>query len=582
MACKSLWTNKLRSFLTMLGIIIGVMTVSLLTTVASSVSDAVISSIRSQSTLSIIMNTSSTLAGSKNVLTYKDLSGILSGEQPKKEAVNYFDYSMIYSTSGVVSTDLDGYQGAVEENFLKFEKQYSQEELMKVINNANATEEEKLVAYMRLSKQKLMPISSSIYAVDKNLKEVYETKQEGKFPETADEILVDEEFVKTYIGDDISAKQAIGQKVSFGIEYYTKLTITFKEDFGTMSDELPENIRIYITNLKYQTGVDSEGNPTLSDANLKVLSLSNGKFYEYDETNKQLVFHLAYFQNLKNENVALMLKASPDIASNIDIANTNAIVLEDIFQTKDAKTYTICGVLNEDESAMFSGMMTSSTNENSVINVMMSSRKGSCYMLLDQSNLAPIGSSAKTVDDVVITYAYLRYKSEDVMSESTTNITVALIRGGYSYMQDFMVISMSSVAKIISTVMDILTTMLTVISVISLVVGGIGIMNIMLVAVTERTREIGIRKAIGAKRSSILVQFLVEALMLSLIGGAIGLVISAIASAIIASVMGIAISMPFWVIAMSLGFCTAIGLIFGMFPAVKASHMQPIDALRRE
>lgn len=124
--------------------------------------------------------------------------------------------------------------------------------------------------------------------------------------------------------------------------------------------------------------------------------------------------------------------------------------------------------------------------------------------------------------------------------------------------------------------------MLTVISIISLLVGGIGIMNIMLVAVTERTREIGIRKAIGAKRSSILVQFLVEALFLSLLGGAIGLVLSAIGSLIISSVMGVTIMMPFWVIAMSLGFCTAIGLIFGMFPAVKASRMQPIDALRRE
>jgi putative ABC transport system permease protein len=124
--------------------------------------------------------------------------------------------------------------------------------------------------------------------------------------------------------------------------------------------------------------------------------------------------------------------------------------------------------------------------------------------------------------------------------------------------------------------------MLTVISVVSLIVGGIGIMNIMLVAVTERTREIGVRKAIGAKRSSILTQFLVEALMLSLVGGAIGLGISAIGCWIIGNLMGIAIVMPFWVIAMSLGFCTAIGLIFGMFPAIKAARMQPIDALRRE
>ena len=130
--------------------------------------------------------------------------------------------------------------------------------------------------------------------------------------------------------------------------------------------------------------------------------------------------------------------------------------------------------------------------------------------------------------------------------------------------------------------MNILTIMLTVISVISLVVGGIGIMNIMLVAVSERTREIGIRKAIGAKKSSILIQFLIEALFISLLGGVLGLGISAIGTIIISNVMNISLVMPLWVILMSVGFCSAIGLIFGMFPAIKASNMQPIDALRRE
>ncbi len=567
MACKSLWTNKLRSFLTMLGIIIGVMTVSLLTTVAASVSDAVISSIRSQSTLSIIMNTSSTLAGSKNTMTYKDLNSILKNEQPKTDAANYFDYAMIYSTSGAVAGELDGEVSEVKD-YLQFEKLYSytKEELEAM------TENERLIAYMRMAKQKALPISSSIYAVDKSLATVYETNQHGRFPEADDEILVDQEFVKTYIGQNVSAVDAIGKKVTFGINYYSRISIKM----STMSDTTLENISNYITNLVYPTGVGEDGNPTYSSANLKILS-SN-----YNEESKTLTFDLAYFQTLKNDAVKALLMLSPDIKASADLTAPNAIIVEDKFETKNSKTYTVCGVLKEDESAMFTGMSTSSDDENSLISVMMSSRKGACYMLLDESNLAPIDAKAETVEDVVITYAYLRYKTEDVMSESTTDITIALIRGGYDYMQDFMIVSMSNVAKIISTVMNILTTMLTVISVISLVVGGIGIMNIMLVAVTERTKEIGIRKAIGAKRSSILVQFLVEALMLSLIGGGIGLIISAIGSAIIASVMGIAISMPFWVIAMSLGFCTAIGLIFGMFPAVKASHMQPIEALRRD
>ena len=204
-------------------------------------------------------------------------------------------------------------------------------------------------------------------------------------------------------------------------------------------------------------------------------------------------------------------------------------------------------------------------------------------MLLDERNLAPIGVTQTDVDDVVISYAYLRYKTEDVMSSSTSGIMVDLqLNEGVNFGVDFMMISMSSVASIVDSVMDTLTIMLTVISIVSLIIGGIGIMNIMLVAVTERTREIGIRKAIGAKRGSILTQFLVEALMLSLLGGAIGLGISAIGCAIIGHFMGILIVMPLWVIGMSVGFCTLIGLMFGMFPAIKASRMQPIDALRRE
>ena len=228
--------------------------------------------------------------------------------------------------------------------------------------------------------------------------------------------------------------------------------------------------------------------------------------------------------------------------------------------------------------------MTSGSSDNfSIFDLIMSSVKGTAYMLLDETNLAPLGETEKTLEEAPISYAYMRFKTEDVMEDRINDVTAAFMSQKLlMYGQDFMIISMSAVASIVDNVMNTLTIMLTVISVVSLVIGGIGIMNIMLVAVTERTREIGVRKAIGAKRSSILTQFLVEALMLSLIGGAIGLGISAIGCAIIGHFIGFAIPMPFWVIGMSLGFCTAIGLIFGMFPAIKASRMQPIDALRRE
>jgi putative ABC transport system permease protein len=120
---------------------------------------------------------------------------------------------------------------------------------------------------------------------------------------------------------------------------------------------------------------------------------------------------------------------------------------------------------------------------------------------------------------------------------------------------------------------------------VSLLVGGIGIMNIMLVSVSERTREIGLRKAVGARPSAILLQFLVEAVMLCLVGGAIGLLIGWLMTKGIAAIPGAKLDkayVPLWAVEVSIGFSTAVGLIFGMFPAIKAARLDPIEALRHE
>ena len=119
---------------------------------------------------------------------------------------------------------------------------------------------------------------------------------------------------------------------------------------------------------------------------------------------------------------------------------------------------------------------------------------------------------------------------------------------------------------------------------ISLLVGGIGIMNIMLVSVTERTREIGICKAIGAKRHHILMQFLIEALLLSLLGGLIGLATGFGLGTLIANTIpGFpSASIPLWAIALALGFSGFVGVLFGILPAAKAANLDPIDALRYE
>ena len=114
---------------------------------------------------------------------------------------------------------------------------------------------------------------------------------------------------------------------------------------------------------------------------------------------------------------------------------------------------------------------------------------------------------------------------------------------------------------------------------ISLLVGGIGIMNIMLVSVTERMREIGIRKAIGAKRRNILQQFLIESVVISGMGGLLGLALGLLLMRVLEDVLGMSLSMSVSVAELAIGFSMAVGVIFGLYPANKASKLKPIDAL---
>ena len=176
---------------------------------------------------------------------------------------------------------------------------------------------------------------------------------------------------------------------------------------------------------------------------------------------------------------------------------------------------------------------------------------------------------------------YIAAESEDTIDTSLNRIE-SYLKTVLPSEDSYRAFSQSQILGVLDTLMGLLTSLLSGIASISLLVGGIGIMNIMLVTVRERTKEIGIRKALGARQSQILSQFLIEAIIITVLGGLIGLAVSYLGTLLITALTDFNVLLGWDSVILSLGFSLTIGLIFGIYPAYTASKLEPVEALRFE
>ena len=222
------------------------------------------------------------------------------------------------------------------------------------------------------------------------------------------------------------------------------------------------------------------------------------------------------------------------------------------------RSFTVIGILTDDGDSSISGMMSGSSDV-----------------------LIPYTTALKMNGESLVTNLTIYIDSAESSSLVETELEPVL-DALFSYEDDtYTITTMDAIEDTMSSMLSMMSMLLGGIASIALLVGGIGIMNMMLTSVTERTVEIGLKKAIGAEPGQIQLQFLIESFLLSMAGGMIGVLLGIALSAILCSVMGTAFSLSYSAIALGAGFSAAVGIIFGWSPARKASKLSPIDALRR-
>ncbi|GIM27763.1 permease [Clostridium polyendosporum] len=319
--------------------------------------------------------------------------------------------------------------------------------------------------------------------------------------------------------------------------------------------------------LKTKPGI-KEIAPTISQGNVNIKSGSKsstttleGSTPSYEEIRKLSVSSGRFINERDVDNRYNVLVIGAETAQNV-FGNTN-VVGEKMYV--NGIEFSIVGVLKSE------GTSTSGSSDDRIILPLSTAKR-----LLKSADVKTFYIEAESKEKVDTAMSYLqlflnkKYKISNTSSDSTST---------RSY---YRVMSQTSILDTANSTNESMTTMLAGIAAISLIVGGIGIMNIMLVSVIERTREIGIRKAIGAKRATILLQFLIEAASVSGLGGIIGVFLGYLGSYLGQTFFQTTIVISNNIVLAAFLFAVLVGIIFGIYPANKASKLNPIDALRFE
>ena len=300
-----------------------------------------------------------------------------------------------------------------------------------------------------------------------------------------------------------------------------------------------------------------------------VLSLKENEYIQY--VSPTVSGNLTAKAGSTNTNASIM-GVYPDYANivNTELASGRYIIDADVNNRS-----AVCIVGQELATDLFG-------NTNVVGNTLhVDGRRFSIVGVLDAENsqlIMPFTLAQRMLDSTSITSFYVSATDSTTVNRAEGVVSSFLYKK-YQDESTYTIINQEAILETMEEMTGMLTTMLGGIAGISLLVGGIGIMNIMLVSVTERTREIGIRKAIGAKRRNILMQFLIESIVLSGLGGVLGLILGYVVMSVFETYFGMEVATSIGVAQLAIGFSMFVGIVFGIYPANKASKLKPIDAL---